>query len=261
MLQRFRKDMIRYWPYVAANAKARLKAEVAGSYLNWLWWIINPLSFMLIYTFIFGVVFHAAEPYFPLYVFIGLTVWDFFSHVLVQSVQSVKNNRFILSSVYLPKYMLTVADMLINGFKLLVSFGIVALMMLFYRVPLGWNTLLVLPALLGLALFTFGLSNLMLHAGVYVRDLVSVINIALRLLFYLTGIFYDIEKRLPPPFHKLVLRFNPMAVFITQTRDALLFRQSAHTRLLLLWIGLSALLAAASIRVIYAHENDYVKVI
>ena len=43
---------------------AELKSEVADSYLNWLWWIIEPICFMLIYTFIFGYVFKNSEQYF-----------------------------------------------------------------------------------------------------------------------------------------------------------------------------------------------------
>ena len=53
MFNKFREHIQKYWKYSFFSAKTQLKAEVANSYLNWLWWIIDPLSFMLIYTFIF----------------------------------------------------------------------------------------------------------------------------------------------------------------------------------------------------------------
>ena len=103
MFKRFQKDFKRYWPYALYSAKAMLKSEVANSYLNWLWWIIDPFSFMLIYTFIFGYVFKSKEQYFPLYIFIGITIWDFFNRNMTQSVRLVKANKATVSKVYLPK--------------------------------------------------------------------------------------------------------------------------------------------------------------
>ena len=77
-MKRFFSDTAKYGKYAVYSARSALKSEVANSYLNWLWWVLDPLCFMLIYTFIFGVVFDGSEPYFPIFIFIGLTMWDFF---------------------------------------------------------------------------------------------------------------------------------------------------------------------------------------
>ena len=63
MFKRFRDDMKKYWKYAIYSSKAQLKAEVANSYLNWLWWVLDPLCFMLIYVFMFGYVFKSKEQY------------------------------------------------------------------------------------------------------------------------------------------------------------------------------------------------------
>ena len=261
MVRRFLKDLIRYWPYAVRSAKASLKAEVAGSYLNWLWWILNPIAFMLIYTLIFGVVFKAAEPFFPLYVFIGLTMWDFFQRVVVQSVRIIHANKNIVGKVYLPKFILVLSDMIVNAIKMLISFSVVAIMMTAYQIPLHISSLYLLPVLFGFFLFSFGIGNLMMHYGVYVRDLTNVINIVLRLVFYLTGIFFEIEKRIPTPYNYWVLRLNPVAAYITQARNVLLFGSVTHGWLLLAWTGCSIILAAFSVKTVYQNENGYYKVI
>jgi len=54
MLQRFFADTKKYFQYSVFAAKSQLKSEVADSYLNWVWWVLDPFCFMLIYTFIFG---------------------------------------------------------------------------------------------------------------------------------------------------------------------------------------------------------------
>ena len=68
-MKRFINDMEKYYRYAVYSAKAELKAEVAGSYLNWIWWILEPFCMMLIYAFIFGFVFDAREKYFTAFIY------------------------------------------------------------------------------------------------------------------------------------------------------------------------------------------------
>ena len=54
-MKRFWKDIKRYMPYAKYATKSGLKSEVASSHLSWLWWILDPILFMLVYWFIFMV--------------------------------------------------------------------------------------------------------------------------------------------------------------------------------------------------------------
>lgn len=261
MFQRFLKDIQKYFLYAVRAAKSTLKAEVAGSYLNWLWWILNPISFMLIYTVIFGVIFKASEEYFPIYVFIGLTMWDFFNRVITHSVTMVKRNKNLLTKIYIPKFILVLSDMIVNAIKMAISFGVVGAMMIAWRVPIKAGALFIIPVLLGLLLVTFAVGTLILHFGVFIQDLSNIVNIVLRLAFYFTGVFYDIEKRIPVPYNYWVLRLNPMAGFITEARYALLYGRVTHWGLLIAWVVLGLLLSVIAVRTVYKNENVYVKVI
>lgn len=260
MLDRFVRDIKRYFPYSIVSAKAQLKAEVANSYLNWLWWILEPLCFMLIYSFVFGYVFNAREQYFPIYIFIGLSVWDFFNRMMVYSVKSVKNNSALVTRVYFPKYILIVTKIWVNGFKMLISFSIVVLMMVVYRVPISWNILWFFPIILTLGLFAFGCACFLLHFGVYVQDLANVVTIVLRGIFYATGIFYDLETQIPC-WGVLLNQCNPVAFLMSSLRKCMIYMQTPDWKLLLLWFLGSMLLAVAGVRKIYREENSYVKAI
>ncbi len=260
MLRHFIADLRKYYRYSVLSATAQLKSEVANSYLNWIWWVLDPLCFMLIYSFIFGYVFDAREEYFSCFIFIGLAMWDFFSRNLTNSVKIVKNNKAIVSKVYFPKFILILTKIWVNGFKMIVSFGIVVLMMLFLQVPLSWNILWFLPILAILTIFSFGCSCFLLHFGVYVEDLSNVVTIVLRFLFYLTGIFYNIDTRLPG-FGEALNRYNPVAFLISAMRQSLLYRQAPDLLMMLVWLVISLLLALAGIRKIYKEENSYVKAI
>lgn len=260
MFKRFFQDIKKYFRYSIVLAKSQLKAEVADSYLNWVWWILEPFCFMLIYTFIFGYVFNSKEQYFSVYIFIGLSMWTFFNKTVQASVKMIKGNKSIVAKVYFPKYILLLTRIWVNAFKMMVSFGIVAIMMVVYRIPITWNILYAIPVILTLLLFTFGCGCFMMHYGVYVSDLSNITSILLRLLFYITGIFYNIEKRIPV-YGAAFNRYNPVAYLLTSMRQCLIYGQTPGRKLLLLWMAVSMLLVLLGIRKIYKEENSYVKVI
>ena len=261
MFKRFRDDMKKYWKYAIYSSKAQLKAEVANSYLNWLWWVLDPLCFMLIYVFMFGYVFKSKEQYFAIFVFVGITLWDFFNKCLLQSVKIIKNNKPIVSKVYIPKFILLVIRICVNGFKMCISLLIIVAMLAIWRVPLTLNILYVIPILITLVTVVFGISCFLLHYGVFVEDLGNVLRIALRLVFYLTGVFWNIMSRLPAPYNSYIGKGNPIAFLITSMRQCVIYGQAPHRKLLLLWFLIGLVLCALGIRKIYKSENSYVKVI
>lgn len=264
-MKRFCSDMKKYAGYIVYAGKAELRAEVANSYLNWLWWIIEPFCFMLIYTFIFSYVFNASEQYFPVFVFIGITMWDFFNRMLTAGVVAVKSNKSIISRTYLPKYILILIKMYKNGFKMMISFVIIVIMMIVCRIRPALVMLWFIPVLLMLFTVTFGVCTFLMHFGVYVEDMAKITGIALRMLFYLTGVFYNVETRIGNRFGSaignLLTKCNPVALSLTSMRKCLLYGQIPSWKWLLAWFLVGLLISIAGVRTIYRNENSYVKVI
>ena len=258
-MQRFIRDFKKFYPYTKVSARSDLKNEVASSYLNWLWWILDPLLFMMVYTFIAITVFQKGGKYFPLFVFIGLTLWTFYKNTVLQSVKVIRNNSSVVSKVYLPKYMLIVNRVMVNGFKMLVSFVLIVILMLIYRVPVTWNVLYIIPIIILLVLFTFGLSCFMLHYGVFVDDLYNVMNVVLKLSFYLTGIFYSISERVPEPWNPVLLWINPVSVLIQSARRCLIYESEPLFVMIAFGAVISVLMCIFGVCLIYKHENNYVK--
>lgn len=261
MFNKFKQDMKKYWKYAIYSTKAQLKSEVANSYLNWLWWVLEPLCFMMIYAFIFGEVFQQKEKYFPVFIFIGITLWDFFNKTMLQSVRIVKQNKPIVSKVYLPKYILLLVKMGVNGFKMFISILIIVGMLFVWKVPVNVNVIYSIPILITLILIVFGFGCFLLHFGVFVEDLSNVVNIVLRLVFYMTGIFWNIMTKLPEPYNVYVGKCNPIAFLLSSMRDCVLYGRVPHRKLLLLWFFVGLAISALGIRKIYKNENSYVKVI
>lgn len=263
-MKRFLNDVQKYYDYEVRAAKSALKTEVADSFLNWIWWVLDPLFTMAIYYVVFGHIFKSKEPHFTVFLFIGLTVWGFFSRNVQQSVKLVKKNKSIINKVYIPKFVLLFTNMMVNGFKMLISWGIVVLMLIFSKVELSWYILAFFPIMLVLMIITFGLSAIMLHFGVFIEDLSNVVSILFKMLYYATGIFYSIQKRVGvdhPTVAKILYNGNPMALLITDMRNVLIYQTAPNWKALLIWTLIGLLLSYIGVRTIYKNENSYVKVI
>lgn len=260
-MKRFIKDIKKYYKYAAYSAKSELKAEVANSHLSWLWWILDPLLFMCVYYFISNVVFDNSEDYFAIFVFIGLNSWSFFEKTLKNSVKVVSQNREIVSKVYLPKYILVLVKMGVNGFKMAIAFLLVIIMMILYRVPVTANIVFIIPIFITLIVITFAASTIILHFGVFIEDLANVINILLKLVFYMSGIFYSIANKVDGLAGELLLKLNPMALIMDDLRRVMIYGSGPHGLLILMWFVIGLVLAVLGISTIYKYENSYAKVI
>jgi teichoic acid transport system permease protein len=259
-MKKFLKDIKRYWPYTYYSAKCDLKSEVASSYLNWLWWILDPLFYMMVYIFIALVVFNRTEPYFPVYVFLGLTVWNYFSKNATASVTLVRSNKAIVTKVYIPRYMLILQRMSVNFFKMAISFVLVVILMIIYRVPVSLYILYFFPILVILELITFGVCTILLHYGVFLDDLSNITTVLLRLLMYLSGIFYSVRTRVPQPYNKYLLYGNPVAFCMDAMRETVLYGRLPDLKAMAVWVILGLILSAIGVRLIYRYENTYAKV-
>ena len=257
----FFSNIKKYWHYSDYSAKAELKSEVADSQLNSLWWIIEPLCFMLIYTFIFSVVFEKKEPYFASFVMVGLSIWDFFNRMLHRSVKLISSNRDLVTKVYVPKYILLFSKSLTYLFKMMISLSLAFILMLIQGVTLSWKILYLIPILIVLYIITFGICMILMHYGVYLSDLVNLTNIFLKIVFYFSGVFYNIQMRVNGVLRTLMLKVNPVAFIMHEARNVCIYNRSPHFILLILWCLVGFILCRYGISVIHKYENSYAKVI
>ncbi len=260
-MKKFFFNIRKYRKYAVRSAKAELKSEVADSYLNWLWWVIEPFCFMLIYTFVFGVVFHNKTPYFASFIFVGLTAWEFFNRMVLGSVKLIINNRDLVTKVYLPKYILLLSKSFTYLFKTGISTVIAFALMLFQRVRFSPHILLIFPIFFVLYLLTFGIGMILMNFGVTVNDLSNLTTILLRMLFYLSGVFYNINEKLDGKLSFLLLRVNPVAFIMNELRKVMLYNKLPSFEGLGVWFAVAVLLCVLGVHMIHKNENSYAKVI
>lgn len=260
-IQLFTKNIKNYIDYAVRSAKAELKSEITDSYLNWLWWIIEPLCFMAIYVLVFGYIFKASEEHFIPFVLIGITIWEFFNRMITGSIKLVIQNRDIVTRVYIPKYVLLIAKSFTYLFKLFISFGILFLFMLILKVPFTINILYMIPVLIILYILSFGIGSILMHFGVYVQDLGKLTNIILKFVFYLSGIFYNINIRLKGKLAFILLRINPVAFLMNEFRKVIIYAKQPSFQGLIFWLVIGLIVTYIGVSLIHKNENSYAKVI
>ena len=133
-------------------------------------------------------------------------------------------------------------------------------MMLFFKVPYTLYLLQFLPVLIVLFTLSFGISSLLMHFGVFIEDLNNVMTIVLKLVFYMSGIFYAIPTRIPVPFNSILLNFNPIALIIDSFRKMFIYQSIVDFKMLLLWFVVGLILSFIGIKTVQKYENSYAKV-
>jgi len=260
-IKKFAGDIRQYGQYMVYAARTDLKAEVADSYLNRLWWLLEPFFNMIVYVVVFGGVMGNSVKNYSTFVYCALLMWNFFSKTVNYSVKLVRNNKDIITKVYIPKFILLLSNMILNMLKLLFSLIVLVVMMAVFRIRIGANLLWVIPAYAVMMLLAFGIGMIFLHFGVYVDDLSYATGILLNMLMFLSGIFYEPMTTLPEPLNAVLMCLNPVAVTIGTMRNALLYNTAANIPALGLWFAVALLLCCIGVHIVYKNENSYVKIV
>ena len=102
---------------------------------------------------------------------------------------------------------------------------------------------------------------ILMHFGVTLSDLSNLTNIGLKMVFYLSGIFYNIKERLKGTLGFMLLRANPIAFCMNQLRETMLYGKMISIEGMLFWLVIGVALCAIGAHVIHKNENSYAKVI
>ena len=260
-VKKFFSHLKKYKNYMDFSARADLNAEVANSYLNRLWWILEPMFTMLVYVIVFGRVMGNSVQNYATFVFSALLMWSYFNKIINYSVKLVRNNRDIVTKVYVPKFVLLFSNMILNFYKLLFSLIVLVIMLFVFKVHIGLCILGVIPAFILMILLSFGIGMILLHFGVYIDDLSYAVGILLTMLMFLSGVFYNVFTTLRYPLNVLMICLNPVSLFIDVMRNALLYNTIVHVPLVCLWLIISIILCYIGVHVVYKNENSYVKIV
>ena len=201
-------------------AKAEFKLRNEGSYLGIIWYLLNPILMFGVLFFVFNDRLGNGIPYYPVYLLLGIIMFNFFQNTTIESVSSIlKDSRWLIKSINFPREALVVSIVFKNLFSHFFEVLFFLLIVVFLKMAL-------LPALCYflilflLCLFITGCSLLLASLTVYFVDLEGIWLFVSRLLWLGTPIFYAIEGQTKLYYVNL---FNPMYYFLTLARSVVIF--------------------------------------
>ena len=239
------------------RAIAELRAEATRTYAGYLWWILQPLLMFLVYYVAFNFILKRRQEGFAVFLFSGIVLWQWFSVTILRCSGSLIGSRALMQQVSLHKSVFPLSVMLVNSMKFLVT-----LLILFVVLWIGGHkpgmTWLLLPLVLSiefLVIAGFGCFAAMLSP--FVPDFKNILTTILHLSFFLSGILYSVS--ILPQQYQSVLRFNPMAVIIEQTRRILMTNSMPDFSQLLIPTFIGAAMLTISLLLIHRFDKLYPK--
>jgi ABC-type polysaccharide/polyol phosphate export permease len=191
--------------------------------LGYFWTLFKPLMLFGVIYLVFSVFLKSPMQNYGVYLLLGIILWTYFTESTQTGMNSLVNKRELITKIFFPRENLVYAANISSMVTLLLNLVIFALFFFGSGLHLGWSSLLFLPYVGLLFLFTTGLSLIL--ASLYARfhDLSHIWEVILQILFWITPIVYDLS--FVPDQYRQWLYLNPMTQFISFSRRIFLIDQ------------------------------------
>lgn len=186
------------------------------------WSVLRPLATMLVLTVVFGRIAKMPSdgvPY-PIMVFTAMLPWQLFANAMSESSNSLVTNAQMLTKVYFPRLVIPTSSVIISLVDFLISFVLLALIMLWYGFFPGLR-MLALPVLLFLALMAaLGAGFWFSALNIQYRDFRYIVPFLVQFGLYISPVGFS--SAVVPEKWRLLYSLNPMVGVIDGFRWALL---------------------------------------
>lgn len=200
------------------DIKVRYKQTILGS----AWAVIQPVMMMVVFSIFFGSLAKMPSdgyPY-PIFVYAALLPWTFFANSITNSANSLVGSANLVSKVYFPRLIIPLSSVGSGLIDFAIAAGVLLLLLVYYRVSLTLNLLLVPVLVIGAIFIALGVGTCLAALNVAYRDFRYVIPFLVQFWMFATPVVYPAS--LVPQRWQWALYLNPMAGVIEGFRSAFL---------------------------------------
>ena len=223
---RVRRALAELWAsreLVLVLAERELRARYKQAALGAAWALLTPLALMLVFTLFVARLtrVETGGVSYPLFAYLGLLPWTFFSTSLSVGGQSLVNNANLLNKVYCPREVFPLASIGVAAFDVAVATSVLAVLFAIEGVAPAATTFFAPLLALIQGAFTMGVVLVVSAVLVYFRDLRHALPILLQLGVFATPVAYGIEV-IPERFRVAYSILNPLGPIIDGYRQTIL---------------------------------------
>jgi len=254
LMQRAR-DLYEFRYLVRYLASSALQVERVSLSFGFLWWLLDPLLMIALWTTLFVVILErgsrSSYPI-PLFLMSTLLVWQFVNRTTRNSVALTHYKELQMRPIAFPRAVFALANTLAESVKLSMALAFFPVAAVLFGQPLSPVQLLAVPLIPILLTTTVGLAWFFSALNFVFRDTERLIGILFRLWMFLSPVIYALE-RVPARF-RLLYELNPLCLIIECFREVLLYHQIPS----LSYVGgaVAAAVITATIGFVFFHIQE-----
>lgn len=200
-------------------ARREFFARYRRATIGVVWAVVLPLLQAVVLAVIFSRVARLSLPVNAFaFVYSGMAAWAFFSVALAAGSTAIVDNTALASKIYFPRIVLPLVAVASNTY--LAVFNVIVVLIATYAsgVSPSPRVLLLVPGLVLVVAVTATMSMLLSALHVYFRDVRYLVQAALLLAFYLTPVFYPLDRA--PAALRRIVEINPLTGVVEVYRAA-----------------------------------------
>lgn len=203
------------------------KLRYQGSVLGYAWSLLRPLLlFVILYiVFVKFIKLGAGVPHYPIYLLLGIVLWNFFAEMTSMSLGSIVGRGDLIRKIRIPRWIIVISSSISALINLGLNLFVVAVFMVINKVDISQTAVFFPIILLEIYIFALGVSLFLSAAFVKYRDVSYIWEVMLQAGFYVTPILYPLTVITNHTVQKLIM-LNPMAQAIQDARNVLVTKET-----------------------------------
>lgn len=197
-----------------------------SSVLGWWWSLLRPLTQLVVYAAVFGLIFRVQPPpmgngesSFAAFLLVGMVSWNLFSTVLTLSMTQLVVSAPLLRKVAFPAWAPVLGALLVHLLQVAIEFVILCIFLAVLG-NIGWTWVLAVPVLFATMLFAQGLGFVLAIVNARLGDVFYIVTVLLGVLYFVTPIVYPLQMaRDHGGIIELAIELNPMTWFVEALRE------------------------------------------
>jgi ABC-2 type transport system permease protein len=171
--------------------RKELKVKYTASVLGAVWSLLNPVVFLVVFTFVVAVLGNLVPDY-PVFLLSGLLAWNFFANTVQSGSRSVIDNANLVKKVAFPREILPFSSIGVAGFDFVLQSAVLLVVIAVSGHGFDAVALWLYPlAIVVLFVFSAALTLWASALNVRYRDVGHLLGLALLVWFWATPIVYQ----------------------------------------------------------------------
>ncbi len=180
------------------------------------WVLLQPILTVITYVLVFNKVIRIPTDGVPPFLFylIGITLWNLFSELFLNTSSTFKNNISIFSKVYFPRILAPLSTLLLSGIRFFIQLLLLLIVLIYcyffnkFQLNLS-NIFLIIPVIIITAGIGFGAGLILAILTVKYKELSNLLKLVIRLLMFVCPIFFSLS--MVPAKVKWLVNLNPLS--------------------------------------------------